>query len=103
MGWGRMLLLGNWGQQMDIEDQRRELETLRRDLRRQHRAAEALEGSGRLAELERENAELRLYLAALVRYLAARGTVDPEEFAVLVEEVDREDGQQDGGFHGELV
>ncbi len=28
MGWGRMLLLGNWGQQMDIEDQQREIDDL---------------------------------------------------------------------------
>ena len=29
MGWGRMLLLGNLGQQLDIEEQRREIQDLR--------------------------------------------------------------------------
>ena len=34
MGWGRYLLLGNLGQQLDIADQRDEIENLREELRR---------------------------------------------------------------------
>jgi hypothetical protein len=34
MGLGRMLLFGNWGQQMDIDDQKVEIESLRREMRR---------------------------------------------------------------------
>ncbi len=33
MGWGRMLLLGDWGQQMDIHDQRADIEALKRQIR----------------------------------------------------------------------
>ena len=99
MGWGRMLLLGNWGQQMDIEDQRQELESLRRQLASRHSGS----SPDRLAALERENAQMRLYLAALVRYLVSRGTVNVDEFRVLVDQIDREDGQEDGGFNGKVV
>ena len=76
MGWGRMLLLGNWGQQMDIEDQRKELEALRHQLAGQRHSTD----TGGLIALERENAELRLYVAAIVRYLVAKGSIDPSEF-----------------------
>ena len=37
MGWGRMLLLGNLGQQLDIEDQRREIQQLRSRVRSESR------------------------------------------------------------------
>lgn len=94
-----MFLLGNLGQQLDIEDQRRDLEALRDDLSRQRPGVDA----DRLNRLERENAELRLYLAALVRYLVAKGTINPSDFQILVNEIDREDGQQDGGFQGKVL
>jgi hypothetical protein len=34
MGWGRFLLLGDLGQQLDLSDQRREMRDLRAELRR---------------------------------------------------------------------
>ncbi|MDD5701417.1 MAG: hypothetical protein PHU23_05130 [Dehalococcoidales bacterium] len=102
MGWGRMLLLGNWGQQMDIEDQRMEIEEMRQQL-----AAGA--GSGdttlknRVAQLERENGELRLYLSSLIRYLGHKGVLLQDEFRKLVETIDMEDGNTDGGYNGKIV
>ena len=98
MGWGRMMLLGNWGQQMDIEDQRKELQDLRSEISRQRGPA-----SSDLESLERENSELRLYLAAIIRYLIAKGTVDMDEFRVLVDEIDQGDGRQDGGLQGKVL
>ena len=82
MGWGRMLLLGNWGQQMDIEEQRVEIDRLRR----------RVEASGRPSGLEEARDEiddLRLYVAVLVRMLVAKGIVTREELEALVEAVDR--------------
>jgi ATP-dependent protease ClpP protease subunit len=32
MGWGRWFLLGDWGQQMDIQEQKQEIEELRQQL-----------------------------------------------------------------------
>jgi hypothetical protein len=102
MGWGRMLLLGNWGQQMDIEDQRREIE----NLRRQMDAGTGVKDdnvANRLVKLEKENGELRLYLASVIRYLGHKGILDQREFARLVETIDIEDGSADGGLNGKIM
>lgn len=104
MGWGRMLFLGNWGQQMDIEDQRREIETLREQML--HAGAgnrDTTDLKSRVLQLERENDELRLYMASLVRYLGHKGVLQPEEFRSLVEAVDTEDGRADGRHKGGIV
>jgi len=101
MGWGRMLLLGNLGQQLDIEEQRREIQDLRSRVRAESRAA-SRNVEQRLDVLERQSDEMKLYLAALVRYLAAKGLVDLNEFAKLVDEVDAEDGSADGRYEGNL-
>ena len=102
MGWGRMLLLGNLGQQLDIEDQRRELQQLRSRVRSESRQS-SQEIELRLDVLERQSDEMKLYLAALVRYLAAKGQIDLNEFAKLVDEVDAEDGSADGRYQGDVV
>ena len=101
MGWGRMLLLGNLGQQLDIEEQRQEIQALRRRVRAESGAA-ARDIEVRLDILERQSDEMKLYLAALVRYLASKGQIDLHEFAKLVEEVDAEDGSTDGRYQGNL-
>jgi len=102
MGWGRMLLLGNWGQQMDIEDQREELASLRRQI---ETTAPSRDYSlaYRLEKLEKENSELRLYLAALIRYLGHEEIVHPDEFRQLIEEIDKDDGNIDGGYRGNII
>lgn len=102
MGWGRMLLLGNWGQQMDIEDQRQEIEQLRQRLDADARAGDATL-KNRVAELEKENSELRLYLASLIRYLGHKGVLRQDEFRKLVDAIDTEDGSTDGGYNGKIV
>jgi hypothetical protein len=96
-----MLLLGNLGQQLDIEDQRREIQELRSRVRSESRGgSQSVEL--RLDALERQSDETRLYLAALVRYLAAKGQIDRCEFEKLVDEIDAEDGAADGRYEGEL-
>lgn len=103
MGWGRMLLLGDPGQQLDLQDQKREIESLRRELR----SASAARTSGslerRVAQLEHENDELRLYLAALIRYLTAKGAVNAVDLRGIVQAIDAEDGQVDGGYEGRML
>jgi len=96
-----MLLLGNLGQQLDIEDQRQEIQELRSKIQLESRgAARSLEL--RLDTLERQTDEVRLYLAVIVRYLAARGHIDLREFEKLVNEVDAADGAADGRYKGPL-
>jgi hypothetical protein len=96
-----MLLLGNLGQQLDIEDQRREIQDLRSRLQSESRgSARGIEM--RLDVLERQSDEMKLYLAAIVRYLAAKGQIDLHEFEKRVDEIDAEDGAADGRYKGPL-
>lgn len=101
MGWGRMLLLGNVGQQLDIGDVREELARITSHLQAggqfDRQTADALQ------RLARENAELKLYLAALIRLLASKGVVTSAELTAIVETIDRSDGQADGGYTGPLA
>jgi len=101
MGWGRMLLLGNLGQQLDIEDQRRELQELRTRIRSESRGS-TQDLELRLDTLERQSDEMKLYLAALVRYLAGKGQINLDDFGRLVDEIDAEDGAADGRYKGNL-
>jgi len=102
MGWGRMLLLGNWGQQMDIEDQKQEIEDLRRQVNAGLGSRDGTALANRVALLEKENGELRLYLATLVRYLGRKGILRQEEFRSLVETIDKEDGSLAGRYNGDI-
>ena len=87
MGWGRMLFLGNVGQQLDIGDvenavtemQSAFLENQQVDLKQQRS----------IAELQRENEELKLYLATVVRLLVSKGVLKPEEVEATVNAIER--------------
>jgi hypothetical protein len=102
MGWGRMLLLGNWGQQMDIEDQKFEIQELRQQLESGASVTDANTKS-RIIQLEKENSELRLYLASLIKYLGHKGILNQNEFRTLVEAIDSEDGNLDGNYKGRIM
>jgi len=102
MGWGRMFLLGDWGQQMDIEEQRKEIRSMRRELRKARKSgAEAMEK--RVEDLEAENDMLKLHLAALVRYCMSKGIVDMNEYRQFIEAIDESDGTADGKYDGDVA
>ena len=103
MGWGRMLLLGDLGQQLDLQDQKQEIDSLRRELRSASARPRSDGLGGRVAQLERENDELRLYLAALIRHLTAKGVVNANDLREIVHAIDAEDGQVDGSYGGEML
>ena len=101
MGWGRMFLLGNIGQQMDIEEQREEMRRLRRSVRQARQAGSGHEKlEARIAELEAEIDELRLYLTAVIRHLVAKGLASEPELEALIAAIDAEDGTVDGRLDG---
>lgn len=99
MGWGRYLLLGDLGQQLDLADQRNEIQNLRDELRR----SRAGSPTGDPARLQAENDELRLYLAAIVRLLTSKGVVSTEELRKVVDIIDAEDGRRDGKYTGNVT
>ncbi|TWT78119.1 hypothetical protein Pla123a_09080 [Posidoniimonas polymericola] len=86
MGWGRTLLLGDIGNRLDIADTERDINHLRRRLRSQSRVDDAQDD--RLDRLEEENAQLKLYLAALLRLLVAKGTLSEAELTTFVDVID---------------
>lgn len=73
MGRGRYLLLGDFGQQLDLSDLQVEFERLRQKVE----ARSAAPSDDRLRALQRENDELKLYLAAVIRLLVAKGVARP--------------------------
>jgi hypothetical protein len=103
MGWGKFFLLGDWGQQMDIQDQKQEIEDLRQQIELRANTDSPSGNENRIARLEKENAELRLYLAALINYLGRKKVLQRDEFRSLVEIIDAEDGQTDGKYHGDIL
>lgn len=108
MGWGRLLLLGNIGQQLDLSDQKSEIDALRRELERNRTpsSAERIDlGSveREVRALRNENDELRLYLTAIVRLLVSKGMVSQDELIGIVNAVDSEDGLPDGRYSGTIV
>lgn len=100
MGWGRMLLLGNVGQQLDIRDTQRTLGQIFSQLRAAGRFDQ--EVADRIDRLATENAELKLYLAAIVQLLVAKGAITSVELQELVDRLDRADGAADGQFGGKI-
>ena len=71
MGWGRMLLLGNVGQQLDIGDLNNAIAGMQSAVA-QNENVDTEQGRA-IERLQKENQELKLYLATLMRLLAARG------------------------------
>jgi len=88
MGWGRMLLMGNVGQQLDIGDLNSAIAGMHSSV------AENLQvdrEQGRSIELlHRENQELKLYLATLIRLLVAKGVLQQEEVETTVRAIETE-------------
>ncbi len=89
MGWGRFLLLGDLGQQLDLQDQRDEVESIRSAMGNQWETDASQDK--RIATLEQENRELKLYVYALVRILAAKSALSREDVQKLVDSVDTPD------------
>jgi polyhydroxyalkanoate synthesis regulator phasin len=100
MGWGRFLLLGDLGQQLDLADQKEEIENLRNELQRSHASPRGVTGD--IERLQAENDEMRLYLATVVRLLVSKGIVSQEEIRRVVDAIDAEDGTRDGRYKGSL-
>lgn len=101
MGWLRYLFLGDLGQQLDLADQRSEIDSLRHQL--YSRPAPTGPAPERLEALQRENDELKLYLAAVLRLLISKKVATADEIRDLVNILDREDGSPDMKYRGEML
>jgi hypothetical protein len=101
MGWGRTLLLGDIGNRLDIADTERDVERLKQEISRAFRMD--MSQDEKIEALIRENGELKLYLASLVRLLVSNGSVSKAELQAMVAAVDAEDGKADGRCDGGIV
>jgi hypothetical protein len=88
MGWGRMLLLGNVGQQLDIGDVEKAVAEMHNAFLENQRTD--LDQQKSIGALRRENRDLKLYLATVVRLLVAKGVLKPEEVETLVRAIEPE-------------
>lgn len=86
MGWGRMLLLGNIGQQLDIGDLNGEIAEMQNAFLENQQVD--LKQARSISDLQRENRELKLYLATLIRLLVAKGVLKPEEVETTVHAIE---------------
>ena len=86
MGWGRMLLLGDFGQQMDIQDQKREIDDARVRLEGQRFVDRSQ--NEQIAQLAAENQSLRLYVFGLVRLLESKNIFTADDIRKLVDGVE---------------
>jgi hypothetical protein len=101
MGWGRWLFLGDLGQQLDLADQQAEIDRLKNELQTRQALPSSVEQ--RLESLQRDNDELKLYLAALVRLLLTKQLATVEEIRTLVTKIDQEDGREDKKHRGPVI
>jgi multidrug resistance efflux pump len=90
MSWARLLLLGDWGQQLAIEDVEADVVRLRSRLRNQRSTDRSQDEA--LITLRREVTDLKLVVAELTRLLVATGAVPAEAVEQLVRGVDRTSG-----------
>ena len=88
MGWGRMLLLGNVGQQLDIGDLNNEITAMQNAFLENQQID--LKQAKSIAELRREHQELKLYLATLMKLLVSKGVLKREEVETTVRAIEGE-------------
>lgn len=70
MGWGRMLLWGDLGQQLDINEMRSNIE---------NQEGRDQSQDERIKRLQQENQDLKLAVTALMRMLVAKNVLTSEE------------------------
>ena len=90
MGWGRMLLLGNVGQQMDIDELTDYLKKAVAEMN-QNQTLDRQQ-SAEIARLKAENKELKLYVLGLIRLLSAKKVLSEAEVNQLVAAIDDPSG-----------
>ena len=87
MGWGRMMLLGTVGQQLDIGDLENAVNQMRDEVVQKEQVDR--EQGEEIERLKSENHELKLYLATLIRLLDSKGVLKQEEVDATVSAIER--------------
>jgi chromosome segregation ATPase len=101
MGWGRTFLLGDVGNRLDISDCEADIRVLKESLMEIHQ--EEQEKDSELMALKRENDDLKLYIASIIRLLTNKGVLSTDEIEKMVDIIDAEDGAMDGKVRGDVL
>ncbi len=101
MGWGRTLLLGDIGNRLDIADTESDIAQLKQEI--SDKFHKDMSQDQKIDTLLNENAELKLYLASIIRLLTAKGVISKKELKTMVETIDAEDGSSDGKYEGNIA
>jgi hypothetical protein len=94
MGWGRFFLLGDVGQQLDLQDRQRDVDDMRRQFSSQWSRDRSQDAQ--IKALRTETEELKLYVASLVKLLTRKGIVTQGEVEQIVDAVERSDSPAGG-------
>lgn len=86
MGWGRTLLLGDVGNQLDIQDATRDIEQLKRTIQLDRNTDRSQDMQ--IQALTKESDELKLYLSSLIRLLVKKGVLSKDEVTSFVDLID---------------
>ena len=81
-----MFLMGNVGQQLDIGDLERAVREMQDEVMSTQRSD--VDQDKNIALLQRENRELKLCLATVVRLLVSKGVLKPEEVETIVNAIE---------------
>lgn len=101
MGWGRTFLLGDVGNRLDISDCEEDIKVLKESLMQMHDEDQSQDAE--LIGLRRENDQLKLYLAAMIRLLTSKGLLSSDEIRKMVDIIDAEDGAMDGKSRNDIL
>jgi len=96
-----MFLLGNIGQQMDLDDLEQEIDSLKHRIKASRERHD--ESDRELERVVAENDELKLYVATILRVLVSKGVVSQRELGELIRSIDAEDGHSDNAYRGSLA
>lgn len=94
MGWGRTFFLGDVGNRLDIADCEKDIHVLKESLMSMHDEGQKIDSE--LWSVRRENDQLKLYTAAIIRLLVSKNVLTVDEIKRMVDIIDGEDGAMDG-------
>ena len=101
MGWGRTFLLGDIGNRLDIAECEQDIKILKESLMQIHQEGQSQDAE--LMALQRDNDQLKLYIAALIRLLISKGVLSQDEIRKMVDIIDAEDGALDGKTRNNIL
>jgi DNA-binding GntR family transcriptional regulator len=86
MGWGRTLLLGDIGTQLNVNDVEADVEQVKQHLEMQDDKNASQDEA--VARLQQENHELKMYIATLLRLPVSKNVLTKEELNKFVDLLD---------------